>query len=278
MSDEDTCFVVSPIGEEGSDTRERSDKLFEYVIEPAVSPHGYEPIRSDQIAEPGMITSQIIDHIVDSPLVIADLTGSNANVFYELAIRHALQKPLIQLISVNDSIPFDVAGTRTIQIDLSDIESVENAKSDIRDQISNLDSGDQNIETPISVALNLRDLKDSTDPDDRSMADIMETLTEVRTNIITLQNKLEEPEEVIPPEYIEDIFGDAFDQDYMMIVERLDQVETMVDDLYHYLEENEALDDNIERDLSKIAHNVMHLKHVLREEAQRSINTNLNEY
>ncbi len=82
MSEDKDCFVVSPIGEEDSNIRERSDKLFDYVIKPAVEQYGYDPIRADHIAEPGIITSQIIEHVVESPLVIADLTGSNANVFF----------------------------------------------------------------------------------------------------------------------------------------------------------------------------------------------------
>ena len=68
-----------------------------YVIVPAVEACQYQAIRADQISEPGMITSQVIQHIVDDPPVVADLSGRNPNVFYELAIRHILRKPLVQL-------------------------------------------------------------------------------------------------------------------------------------------------------------------------------------
>jgi len=51
-------------------------------------------IRADKISEPGIITTQIIGHIVDAELVIADLTDKNPNVFYELAIRHAIRNPI----------------------------------------------------------------------------------------------------------------------------------------------------------------------------------------
>jgi|ERR1700722_12100722 hypothetical protein len=91
------CFVIAPIGEPESETRKRSDKILKYVIVPAVEACQYQAIRADQISEPGMITSQVIQHIVDDPPVVADLSGRNPNVFYELAIRHILRKPLVQL-------------------------------------------------------------------------------------------------------------------------------------------------------------------------------------
>ncbi|MBN2209187.1 MAG: hypothetical protein JW759_07815 [Candidatus Coatesbacteria bacterium] len=92
------CFVIAPIGDPDSDVRKRSDQVVKHVIHPALKPLGYEAVRADQISEPGMITTQIIQHIIDDALLIADLSGRNPNVFYELAIRHALRKPYMQLI------------------------------------------------------------------------------------------------------------------------------------------------------------------------------------
>jgi hypothetical protein len=69
---------------------------------------------------------------------VADLTERNPNVFYELAIRHAIRKPLIQIIKSDEQIPFDVAGTRTIPVDHRDLDSVEFAKAEIVRQIDAL--------------------------------------------------------------------------------------------------------------------------------------------
>src|SRR3989339_2254786 len=98
MSEQKSCFVIAPIGEPDSDTRKRSDQVLKHIIRPAVEACGYKAVRADEIDKPGIITSQVIQRVVDDPLVVADLTESNPNVFYELAIRHALRKPLIQLI------------------------------------------------------------------------------------------------------------------------------------------------------------------------------------
>src|SRR6056297_391725 len=109
MSEDKECFFIAPIGDEGSESRERSDKLMEYIVEEAVSDYGYSVTRADLMDEPGSITSQIIQTTVESELVIADLTGHNPNVFYELAVRHATGQPYIQLIESTESIPFDIS-------------------------------------------------------------------------------------------------------------------------------------------------------------------------
>jgi len=183
MAKKKICFVIAPIGDEESEVRKRSDLILRYVIEPSTSECGYEAIRADKIEKPGVITSQVIQHIIEDSLVIADLTGHNANVFYELAIRHALRKPFIQMIQKGEKIPFDVSGTRTIYIDHHNLESVDEAKSGIISQIKSLEQDASQIETPISISLDLQSLRKSDDPERRSLADIMAVVTELPTRI-----------------------------------------------------------------------------------------------
>ena len=64
-----SCFVIAPTGEPESDTRKRSDQILRHIIRPAVEAKGYTAIRADEISEPGIITSQVIQHVVDDPLV-----------------------------------------------------------------------------------------------------------------------------------------------------------------------------------------------------------------
>jgi len=181
-----TCFIISPIGEQSSETRKRSDSILKYVIDPAAYESGYETIRADQISEPGMITSKIINHIVNDPLVIADLTGHNPNVFYELAIRHAIKKPLIQIMKKGEKIPFDIAGMKTIFVDHHDLGSAEDAKKEIIAQIKALEKDPSISESPISIALDLQSLKTSDSIEQRSLADIMTMMTELSSSITDL--------------------------------------------------------------------------------------------
>jgi hypothetical protein len=183
MAKKKICFVIAPIGEEESEVRKRSDQILKHVIEPSASECGYEAIRADKIEKPGVITSQVIQHVVEDQLVIADLTGHNPNVFYELAIRHALRKPFIQMIQKGEKIPFDVVGTRTIYIDHHNLDSVGEARDGIISQIKALEQDASQIETPISISLDLQILRKSDDPEHRSLADIMSTLTELPSRI-----------------------------------------------------------------------------------------------
>jgi len=125
-------------------------------VAPAAKDCGYDTTRADQISEPGIITSQVIQHVVDDPLVIADLTGRNPNVFYELAIRHAIKKPVVQIIHGAEPIPFDVAASRTIHFDRHDLDSAAKAREEKVRQIRSAEKNPKDVDTPITVALKLQ--------------------------------------------------------------------------------------------------------------------------
>ena len=202
MSEEKTCFVIVPIGEPESDTRKRSDQVLKHILSPAASQCGYTALRADQISEPGIITAQVIQHVVEDPLVIADLTGRNPNVFYEVAIRHAIRKPLVQIIRKGEQIPFDVAATRTIYVDHHDLDSVEEAKQEIIKQIKTVETDSSQIETPISVALDLQLLRQSDNPEQRSLADLVSAISDLRTGVLRIEERMLDPESLLPPRYL----------------------------------------------------------------------------
>lgn len=135
-----TCFVISPIGEMGSDTRLWADDVFELLIEPALEMYGFHVIRADMLVGPGEINSEVIGLVQNAELCIIDLTGHNANVFYECGRRHEAAKPFIQLIRVGDKLPFDVSGIRTIQYDLSNPRSTRRAIEEIRKTVDQFEA------------------------------------------------------------------------------------------------------------------------------------------
>ena len=186
---EKTCFVIAPIGEPESDTRRRSDQILRYIIRPAVEECGYIATRADEIDEPGIITNQVIQRVVDGDLVVADLTGLNPNVFYELAIRHAIRKPFIQVVNEGESIPFDVSVTRTIFVNHQDLDNVARAKSAIVDQIRSLEADSSRLETPISVSLDLQRLRQSGNPEQRSLADLLSEVSSIRSVLSAIEEK-----------------------------------------------------------------------------------------
>ena len=116
-----TCFIVSPIGSTDSEHRKHADLVLTALIEPALAELGLTAVRADQIGSPGLITAQVIDHVARAALVIADLSFANPNVYYELALRQAVRKPMVQITRSSDPLPFDVGQFRTYSIDMSDI-------------------------------------------------------------------------------------------------------------------------------------------------------------
>lgn len=207
MSSRKPCFVISPIGDAGSEVRKRADQVLKHVIEPAVATCGFEAIRADKMSEPGMITSQVIQHIVDDPLVVADLTGSNPNVFYELAIRHAIRKPLVQVIQKGDKIPFDVAGMRTIPVDHKDLDSVDEARVEIERQVRSIENKTpEEIDSPITVSIELQALRQSENPEQRSLAEFVSAVGDLRSDIAGIEKRLSDPHKLFPPELFMELF------------------------------------------------------------------------
>lgn len=154
-----TCFVICPIGGDKSTSRIRSDRVLKYIIRPILEAGGYKVERADQLDEPGIITNQIVKKIVECDILIADLSEANPNVFYELALRHGLKKPFIHMIDASEKIPFDNSQVRTIQFDIKDLDSVDNAKNQLKAQLDSIERGEAVAESPISVAFDLEALK-----------------------------------------------------------------------------------------------------------------------
>jgi hypothetical protein len=191
MSDAKICFVIAPIGEAGSPVRKRSDQVLKHIITPVCEARGYKAIRADHIDRSGMITNQIIQHIMDDPLVIADLTGRNANVFYELSLRHAIRKPCIHMIEDDEEAPFDVTGLRMVRINMRDpdkvLDSVEEAKERIIGQIESIQAAPSSVESPISIAVDLQALGRSGDPEQRVLGQILEGLSNLQQSVLEVR-------------------------------------------------------------------------------------------
>jgi hypothetical protein len=117
--------------------------------------------------------------------VIADLSEHNANVFYELAIRHALRKPYVQIIHKDYALPFDLSVTRTVFFDHHDLDDVELKTAELIDHISAV-SGKSDVDSPISNAIDVEQMRRSGNPEQRQTVELLQSVTQLRQELINI--------------------------------------------------------------------------------------------
>ena len=99
----DIGFVIAPIGNNDSAIRRSTDGLIRAAVRPVLEACDLDVVVAHEISEPGSITQQVIEHLLTANVVIANLTGLNANVMYEVGLAHRAQKPVILLTQVGES-------------------------------------------------------------------------------------------------------------------------------------------------------------------------------
>lgn len=173
MSDENKekqgkrCFIITPIGDAGSDIFRKAKGVIDSVIKPVLSRYGFTDIKpAYEILESGMIGNQIIDRIVNDDLVVANLTGNNPNVMYELAIRHATAKPIIHICERATVLPFDIKDNRT-SFYKDDMLGVQELQKEFENYVSGINYCREYRDNPIYSGIEMATILNQMDSDGR---------------------------------------------------------------------------------------------------------------
>lgn len=208
------CFVVSPIGDAGTDIRKNADQLYQHIIKPVCEKCGFVARRVDEFNTSGSITQEILDALNDYELVIADLTEHNPNVFFEIGYRTKNQKPIIHLKRKGETIPFDISSIRTFEYDLTDLDMVTATKDRLEQVIKNFKydesketkKGSNNFENNMIVA-SLNDIQYKIDvltdeikkKENETIKTIIETFNEQKSEPESLEAEMMK---ILMPEFI----------------------------------------------------------------------------
>jgi hypothetical protein len=182
------AFVICRIGQPDSQERARADDVMENIIEPAVSKWNLKAVRSDRDPKPGQITSSIIASLLQARLVVADLTGRNANVYYELAVAHAFGRPVAILVDHVEELSFDAGHERVVEIRDSGTVSARQANR-ARDELIKVlevvmaeDYKPSNLVIEVATARRLQDLA-ADDPVAAELANLRVGLDELLSRV-----------------------------------------------------------------------------------------------
>jgi tetratricopeptide (TPR) repeat protein len=116
------CFVLMPFGKkpDAAGALIDFDAVYQQLIAPSISEAGMEPLRADEEMTGGIIHKPMFERLILCEYAVADLTTANANVFYELGVRHAVRpwSTVLMFSKGGSQLPFDVAPLRAMPYQL----------------------------------------------------------------------------------------------------------------------------------------------------------------
>lgn len=103
------CFIAMPISDPEGYESGHFARVYQQMLAPACERAGYRPVRADDVRETNLIHLDVLRRLVDSPVVLCDLSARNPNVFFELGLRQAFDKPVVLVQELGTPRIFDVA-------------------------------------------------------------------------------------------------------------------------------------------------------------------------
>jgi hypothetical protein len=120
------------------------DDIFKEVIEPVGRAAGFDTLRADDMHGPGMILADIVRAIRESTVVVAEVSATNPNVYYEIGYAHAAGTPTILLVRRGEALPFDISGFRCILYD-DTIGGKRHVEAELRNHLAAITSASSSL-------------------------------------------------------------------------------------------------------------------------------------
>ena len=168
--------------ESGSKERDAADLVLDYLIKPALGDK-YVVARGDEDSNSGSITPAIVESILEADLVIADLSGFNPNVYYEVAIAHGYERPTVHVQIAGEKAAFDLKDMRLVRYDLTNPRELAAAVKRLKEYATFAAEHPAKVLTPLSGAKQFLQIEESDDPIAQSNLEIIEQVRRLRTEV-----------------------------------------------------------------------------------------------
>src|SRR5436190_23545960 len=111
------CFIIMPSGEPNGYPQGHFSRVYDYIIVPACRAAGYWPTKSDGTTYNDPL--DIVKNIIDSEIVLCDLSSNNSDALYGLAVRHSLDLPVTLVKDTKSLVMFDASDLGLVEYDES---------------------------------------------------------------------------------------------------------------------------------------------------------------
>ncbi|EGQ9469023.1 hypothetical protein ABVZ07_000122 [Vibrio parahaemolyticus] len=206
------CFVIMPISAQSGYEPDHFTLVYEDIIKPAIKAAGMIPVRADETANTNLIQLDILRKVIESDIAICDMSSKNPNVFYELGVRQAFDKPTVLMIDDETAAPFDVSSLRYVDykrgMKFRDVKNaIEKLKTTLidtyqkREDRSEINSLIRLLELTTPAQLSQSDLTDEVRNEKlheiqlNTMMELMHSLNVSQSQIMSELNKLKAPTE-----------------------------------------------------------------------------------
>jgi len=182
------------------------DRVYEYLIKPAVSQAGFIPLRADDVRKTNYIILDILKRLIESDMAICDLSSRNPNVLYELGIRQAFDKPVAFIKDEKTERIFDIQGFRDFEYSSNlRIDEVEKEREKLSEMIVNTYSNENKDVNSIIDLLSISKASIKNEINiSPELSIVMQSLEEINTKVSKLQEdigKTQKDTEIVNQEY-----------------------------------------------------------------------------
>lgn len=187
------------------------NQYYEEIYCPAIKEAGLDYKRADDLYRPSTIVHDIWRYTKECRLVLADLTGKNPNVLYELGLAHAIAKPGIIITENLEDIPFDLRALRIIEYDKNAHNWGELLKSKITKSIKEVLNAPLKAVLPAFIESEPHNPKQRVSAADKELIEMSQEIELLRREVRHMQSSRTRAikEEPIDPDTAEALIEDS---------------------------------------------------------------------